>query len=417
MNVLTAAIRRAERNAIFSSCCGVTGEVILTDSAVIILYAGLLGAGDSLSLMTTAVLPLLNGILILPMAGIAPFCGSRKLVLNSNFLALGGYLAVVAAPFAGSFGISVLLGGVFIFSVCQTGFVAGWFPLLDTFLIPERRTFFLGRMRFWHQVTAIGFLGVLSFLIGKNPGIKTLQAALFIGGCIFAGRLFFIMRITAFPEKKQKIFSWRKGLFLAARNRLLRSFSFYSFLLNCAMFGVVPLMLLYLKNAWDFPDGELVLVSAAAFAGMPAGYLIAHYLEKRTGTRQSFLFLNLLLSMDLLLLFFLPPGGTVLKITVAICLMVCNFCIAANSVITGGAMMAMASPGNKVMAMAFWGAFYYGGSGISRLGASLLLGSEKFTEYCRFWGVDQYHGLLAVFILLAISGIFLLPRRFTLLGG
>ena len=93
-------IRCAERNAIYSSCCGVTGEAVLTDSAVILLYAVTLGAGDSLSLLTTAVLPLLNGLLILPMAGFAPRFGSRKLVICANIFALAGYRGGAAAACA-----------------------------------------------------------------------------------------------------------------------------------------------------------------------------------------------------------------------------------------------------------------------------------------------------------------------------
>ena len=36
---------RAERLATLSSCCGFLGETVLTDSAVILLFAGMLGAG------------------------------------------------------------------------------------------------------------------------------------------------------------------------------------------------------------------------------------------------------------------------------------------------------------------------------------------------------------------------------------
>ena len=37
---------RAERLATASSCCGFLGEVMLTDSAVIILFAGMLGVAS-----------------------------------------------------------------------------------------------------------------------------------------------------------------------------------------------------------------------------------------------------------------------------------------------------------------------------------------------------------------------------------
>ena len=61
-------VRSAERLAVLSSCCGFPGEVVLTDSAVVILFAGMLGAGDMLSLLTTSFLPFFNGLCMIPMA-------------------------------------------------------------------------------------------------------------------------------------------------------------------------------------------------------------------------------------------------------------------------------------------------------------------------------------------------------------
>ena len=63
--------RKSEWKAILSSCCGFTGEVALTDSAVILLFAAGLGAGDELAMLTTSLLPLFNGLLLIPMAALA----------------------------------------------------------------------------------------------------------------------------------------------------------------------------------------------------------------------------------------------------------------------------------------------------------------------------------------------------------
>ena len=402
-------IRCAERNAIYSSCCGVTGEAVLTDSAVILLYAVTLGAGDSLSLLTAAVLPVINGLLILPMAGFAPRFGSRKLVICANIFALAGYMVVAAAAFAGRWSVPAMLGGILLFSVCQTGFVAGWFPMLDSFLSPERRTLFLGRMRFFHQISAVAFLAVLSALIGRNPGVYLLQAVLFAAGCIFAGRVFFIWRIPPFPECERVTLSYWQGLRTAVRNRPLALFSGYSFLLNCAMFGIVPLMLLCFKSRWQLADDKILLISAAAFAGMPAGYLAAHQLRKKLGEYGVFIGIHLLLLCDLVLLFNLSPGGTASSLTATGCLMICNFCIAANSVVAGARMMSLVTPGNKTLAMAFWGAFYYGGAGVARLGAAFLLGAGVFGSGRLPANFDRFGGILLFCILLTLAGgLFLL---------
>ncbi len=412
MSVLTQKIRKAEYNATLSSCCGVTGEAALTDSAVILLYAGLLGAGDFLTLLSTAVLPLLNGLLIVPMAGIAPYCGSRKLVVYSNVLALNGYLAAVSAPWTGAMAVPFLLGGILLFAVCQTGFVSGWFPMLDTFLMPERRTLFLGRMRFFHQISAVLFLAGVSAVLGKNPQIGLLQAALFAGACVFAGRILFILRIPYFEEPEKEKTALLNGLKISCGNIPLIQFSIYCFVLNLAMFAVIPFMLLFLKNVWQIPDNELVLISAAAVAGMPFGYFSAHWMQKKYGEKGCFVLLHILLLVSLTVLFAVPSGGTVCKIIVAGGLFLIGFCIAAESVAGGAKMMSLARPGNKTVAMAFWGMFYYGGAGIARLAASFLLTSGLFAEQVHIAGTgfSKYHQMLLICIAVALAGTFYLFR-------
>ncbi len=389
---------RAERNATLSSCCGVTGETVLTDSAVILLFAGLLGAGDFLTLLSTAVLPLLNGLLIIPMAGIAPYCGSRQLVIFANLFALTGYLIVVASPFAGSLAVPCLLGGILLFAMCQTGFVAGWFPVLDTFLLPERRTLFLGRMRFFHQISAVLFLACVSFVQGEQPGIGLLQATLLAGALIFAGRILFILRIPDVPESEKEKVSLLKGLKISLGNGPLLRFSLYTFLLNLAMFGVIPFLLLHMKNEWRIPGNELVLISAAAVAGMPFGYILSSRLQDKLGKDGVFLFLHVLLIASLVILLLTPAGGLYCKIQATCCLLLTGFCIASNSVVAGAKMMLLARPGNKVMAMAFWGMCYYGGSGIARLGTSFL------------YGISTYCTIMVLYIILASGGLFFFLR-------
>ncbi len=389
---------------------------MLTDSAVILLYAGLLGAGDFLSLLTMAVLPLLNGLLILPMAGLASACGSRKLVLRANAFALAGYLLTAAAAFADDAAVPLMLGGILLFSICQTGFVAGWFPMLDTFLLPERRTLFLGRMRFFHQISAVAFLGILGAVIGKTPAVGTLQLALLAGVLVFAGRLWFISRIPHFPEPERVRAPLRAGLRAATKNLPLVLFSLYTFLLNLAMFAVVPVMLLYLKNVQDTPGDWLVLISAAAFAGMPAGYLPAHWLDRKLGRKNMFRLLHAVVILDLAALLLVSASGASGAVCVALLLALCNGCIAANSVVAGAMMMELAAMGNKAVAMAFWGVFYYGGSGVARLGASLLIASGVLAANWSIGGqtMSSSHSVLLIGVSIALFAgiILLLPGSF-----
>jgi MFS family permease len=224
-NATQTLVRSAERNAILSSCCGVLGEVALTDSAVILLFAGMLGAGARLSLMTTSLLPLLNGLCIVPMAALAARVGARHLTLVASAFAGVAYFAAAAAPWFGHPAATVLLVSIFCFSLFLSGFVAGWFPLLDTFLARERRVAFFARLRLCHQAVCVTFLFAVGLLIGRHPQVGHVQAVLFASAAIFLGRMAFVSRIPVFPEVESGGVGLRWGLTSAVSNRRLAGFS------------------------------------------------------------------------------------------------------------------------------------------------------------------------------------------------
>ena len=359
----------AKRLTILSSCCGVTGEAVLTDSAVILLYATGLCAGDAFALLTMAILPMLNGLLIVPMAGFIRFCDCRKLVLYSNLFALAGYLtAVAAACFPEKPAAVLLTGGIMLFAVCQTGFVSGWLPFLDMFLPAAERTAFLGTMRFRHQLAAIAFLGAASLLVGKSPRIEVLQAVLGAGALIFAGRIWFLGRIRCSEDRETHYPDWLRGLKMALTNREVMSFSLYTIFLNIGSGAVIPLTLLYLKNRRHLPDNLLVALSILVFIGMMLGYLLVPKLERRTGRHRALAILHLLILVSIAGILVSQDAVFGLFGT-AFFLMLCNGCIAANSVIASSEIMQRAASDNKMMATALWGAFFYGGNGLSRLAA------------------------------------------------
>jgi hypothetical protein len=402
---------KAERAAIASSCCGFLGEAALTDSAVIILFAGALGAGDMLSMITTAVLPLFNGLLIIPMACFSARVGVRRLAAGACLPAALAYFTAVSAPFWGAFSVAALIGSILLFSLSLTGFVAGWFPLLDSFLTPERRAGFLGRMRFCHQLAAVIFLLSAGVLIGRDPPLWKLQAVLLAGAVIFLGRPLFIAKIPGFPMPESGGRGFAAGLAAAAGNRALAGFSVYQMMLNLAVFGTVPLCALYLKNGLKAPDNVIVFISAAALTGMLAGYLCASKLISFCGMRNSFLLLHALCLPANICLFFIADGSAAVFVIITLLLMLTGFSIAASSVLCSAEMMALSAPDNKVMSMALCGAFYYGSAGLSRVVTSLVLGTGLLAaewslgglRVCRYQTVFLIYAAAAVF-----AGLFLI---------
>ena len=399
--------QQAERLSILSSCCGVTGEVTLTDSAVILLFASALGAGDVLTLVTTSVLPFFNGLLIIPAAWFVSRIGRGKLISWSCSCAAVAYFLAASAPFFGRFAIGVLIAMIVGFALSLPGFIAGWFPLLDSFLPETRRTAFLGRMRFLHQLSAIGFLLLVSLVIGRTPSIPLLQGVLFAGAVIFLGRLYFIARIPHFEPVRQDI-PWGPGLRAAVGNRELTRFSIYQFVLNLLLYGTIPVATLYLKKGLGVADNIIVFISGAALAGMLLGYLAANRLKTRIPVRRLFLGLHLMTLPVNLVLFFLRSGTPAELVVFTAMLMLSGFAVAASSVVCSAEMMALAAPGNKTMAMAWSGAFFYCGCGSSQLLSSFFLGQAPL--HLGTWTVTPYQELFLLYAALLIPALCLLFR-------
>jgi hypothetical protein len=101
--------RKAEWDTIFSACTGALGDVTLTDSAVIILFAAMMGAGDMFSMLTTAIMPFMGGVLLIPMAYLATKVGIHRLVVCSCAISAVCYFLIVATPFFGSWGVPVMM--------------------------------------------------------------------------------------------------------------------------------------------------------------------------------------------------------------------------------------------------------------------------------------------------------------------
>lgn len=370
--------RKSEWKAILSSCCGFTGEVALTDSAVILLFAAGLGAGDELAMLTTSLLPLFNGLLLIPMAALAVRCGGRRLLTLACSSASCFYFLAVAAPWFGRAAMPVLIGSIALAAFCLTGFIATWFPLLESFLPPRRRAPYLSRMRFCHQLSGVIFLCLAAAAAGKSPSIGRLQLILFTSGILFCGRLFWIRRIPEYPVPVREVPQLSAGLKCALANRPLRNFSLYLFGLNLFGYATVPAALLFLKTGLQVADNLLILFSAASLAGMLAGYRAMPHLLRRFRSPRLLSLLHGAYIAAVLILFAVRTGTTGALAAAGFALALHSFATAAISVIASAEMMNLATPGNKTMAMAFSGTLFYGGYGLSRVLGSLLFGTALF---------------------------------------
>lgn len=399
--------RRAERHAVLSASTAAIGDIMLTDSAIIILYAVMLGASDMYAMMTTSLQTLLNGLFVIPMAYFAEKIGNQRLILRMAFLGFLAYLAVVAAPWCGRAAVPVLILATVGFALFYTGYIAGWFPMLDSFLTPQRRSGFLGSMRFCWQLTSACFILLAGLLIGSKPPIHYLQIVLFIGALSLLGRIYYISRIPVFISAKTPKFDFRSGLAAALANKPLAGYAVYLFVLNLAAYGTIPLAMIYLKRHLGAPDNLVAVISAVTLTGMLAGSLCAGKIITRFGIRRSLLFIHLTYAVTNLAIFFIGKelNPTLAYVLLSLLLFVYSFTFANANIASTSEMMALATPGNKVMALAFCGSFYYGGSGLSRLLSSLILGSGILAPYWSMGGVSFSH-YQSLFLVYAVAVIF-----------
>lgn len=410
---LAAQRKSAETCSIFSSCCGYTGEVTLSNSAIVILLAGLLGASDMFSILTTSLLPLFCGLMILPMAIQANRIGLRRLINISCASSAVVYFLAAASPWFGSYARGVLIVSIILFSLLLSGFTAGWFPLADSFLLKDRRIIFFSRLRFWYQLAAAGFLTVSGFFVGRESPIWKLQLVLFVAAVINVGRFVFMSRVPAVfvGSGTNTVSSLKAALSHVIANKPMVGFSLYIFVLNLAAYGTFPLTLLYMKKGLNAPDNIIVFISAMSLVGMLAGYLVVGRIVARIGVKHSLLLFHVAFAVVNLGLFFIHEGNMVIYGLIGIFTMLYNFVVASASIVTASEMMVLSTSGEKSVTMAFFWAFYSGGVGLSRLMTSFLLGSGMLATQWRIGGMEfcRYQTLFLLFtVCIIFAAVFLL---------
>jgi Na+/melibiose symporter-like transporter len=238
-----------------------------------------------------------------------------------------------------------------------------------------------------------------------------LQAILLAGAIIFTGRAWFISRIPTFEQHSEGTLGFKKGLLKVVENKSLTGFSIYLFVLNLAAYGTIPMMTIYLKNHLNAPDNIIVLISGTTLAGMLVGYLAANKIIKRWAVKGTLLWIHISYVLVNLILFFIYKGSIGTYIVIAILLFIYSFMAAVASIVASSEMMLLASAGNKTMAMAFCGAFYYGGCGFSRLISSLILGSGLLAPAWNLGAIVicHYQTLFLIYaVLISFAAAFLL---------
>ncbi len=105
-----AESRRGMRHAILASCWGAIPQIVLRDSSIMILFATLIGAGEMISIATTALQDMAQALLILPFGYLTARTGKRRMIIRATLTGMAAFLFSMAAPgFGPAAGLALLL--------------------------------------------------------------------------------------------------------------------------------------------------------------------------------------------------------------------------------------------------------------------------------------------------------------------
>ena len=365
---------KSQKLAILSACFGSPSAIMIQDSAVIILFAGMLGAGSMLSMVTTALFGVMYCLFLIPSAYTAAKFGYKRQIIRATYLGAVSVVLLALSPYLGSWAKYGMLSTLVFFGVMMTLYAAAWFPFLDEFLPQEERSNFFGMLRFSWQSCCTVFFFVCGLIMGKEPDLWVLQTIIIITAVALLGRAYFVGKIEV-RETDRKPLNFRHGLEMVLANKPLVGFSVYLAFLYLAAQGTVPLTYIYLKNYLHTPDNVVVIISSLALGGTIIGFLCSGRMISKLGVKKMLLSIHMAFATINFLLFAFSGAGTLSLVIITLLLVFYGFFIAASSVAVSSEMMALATPNNKAVAMAFCASLYSAGLGGARILSSFIIGS------------------------------------------
>jgi MFS family permease len=396
---------KSQKLAIFSACFGSISAVMIQDSAVIILFAGMLGAGSMLSMVTTSLFGVMNCLLLLPTAYFVARIGYKRSIIRASLFGALVVLALAFSSLLGEFSKYGMIICLICFGILMTVYVAAWFPFLDEFLPKKDRSRFFGMLRFSWQSCSVAFFLICGLVMGENPDLWVLQTIIIISAIALLGRAYFVSKIDV-CEADRKPLNFRKGIELVLVNKPLVGFSVYLAFLYLAAQGTMPLTYIYLKTHLHTADNIVVIISSLALGGTIIGFLFASRMISKYGVKKNLLSVHLAFALINFMLFAFSSSGMTSLVIITILLVFYGFFIAISSVAASSEMMALANPNNKALAMAFCISMCSAGLGGARLLSSMLIGSGILapvwcigsTEFTMFHTMYLGYGIAILFV-------------------
>ena len=396
-----------------STWFGCFTDVVMDNSAVIILYLAMLGGSDTLIMLSTSLVGMVSMFVLIPTARIVDRLGAKKVINISCVIALVSYLIMAsAALFPQGVGKVVAFGGCFLFCVSKPLWMGAWYPLLSNILQPQDRGNFFGFMRFSYYILSGGVLLTVGFYMGENPPAYFLQLVLAMTGLLVIGRIIFIAKIKIPPHVKTTR-NIVKSVKDALSNSSLVGFCVYVCFLSFAYLTVLPLSMIYLKKGLECGDNIVQIITSIGIGGYVLGFFVYGKLVKTIGIRNMWLFIHALFIIIPLGFFFCSKTLPLATEIAGVLLFFGNFAFACFYCALSQDTLALAKPDNVPMSTAVCQTYQMMGMGFARCASAfLLLGGILSTGW--EWCGIQFSHYQTVFLICAALAFFGLIMIFCL---
>ncbi|MBR2438880.1 MAG: MFS transporter [Lentisphaeria bacterium] len=403
--------KKYEKHAIFSTWFGCISEQMIDSNALIVLYIVMLGGNDSISMFSTSLSSVASVVLMIFCAGLAVKFGLRMTYSAACIVGSLAFLAIAAAPYAGSYAQNIVIGSAFIYSLTRPVYSSTWYPLLDNFLLPEGRSKFFGKMRFSYMILNTILIYAMGKIMGAKPPVLVVQSLFVFGGLMLMGRKFEMDRMPLNPNAKREPVNIPLALGICIKNGPLIGFSIYSCLVNMAFYAAVPLAVVYMKTCLNFNAESLMTFSSVGLLGSIVGYAAVGRLLPKFKTKKCLIGTHLTGLLVCILLLTAVPQNPLLKPILYVTFFLNGFVSAFMLCINSIEMLALARPGNKVMAMAFVATITNLGTAVGRLGTTLILWTGALAASWNFAGMTmtKFQFLFGFYTFAMIFFLILLP--------
>lgn len=402
--------RQARINAYASTWFGCIAEVMMDSSAIIILFITMLDGSETMTMLSTSISAIASMFLVIPCAGLADKVGLKRSVTLSCLMGCIGYFLMAAAPFFGNVSAKyIVILGCLIYAVSRPVYASTWYVFLDNFLLSSERGAFFGFMRFSYMIISGLLFFIAGLAMGKNPPVWLMQIFLCVAGLCLMGRKYYMDRLPVDPAP-QPVYDIGKALSISIKNSSLIGFAVYVCCLGATFCSITPLTFIYLKKELCAGDNIIQIISSISISGMIIGYFLYGKLLKLMGMKHMQLMIHALYVAIPLLLFFCGkevPGHIAI---ITVLLFISGFVSACFSCSYSTELLALARPGNKIMATAFGQMYSSFGTAFGRMFTSIVLGSGILAPVWTKWDItfSKFQSFFMIYAVLAFFTLILL---------